>query len=146
MQGILQQAAGNGGGAQETWRRGLQFNLAPVALAQRFGQTLRTEQDAAELDAVIARYKRVLGTSDPVLDLVVGSAVAKGDMAAAEVAAASCVNYDGGSLYPSCMLFLGYDPMNKETPPQTPEGQKAFAGKSFEKLWNQITSISDIFS
>jgi Zn-dependent protease with chaperone function len=145
IQGMLQQVSGNGIDARVTYRRGLAMPLAPVHLAQQFGQTPHDATNAVELDAVVERYGKALGTSDPLLDLKVASAMAKGDTAAAEVAAARCSSYENGRLYSRCAGYLGYDPTNYATPAKTEEGKKAFIAKPLEKGLQSLKSLKDIF-
>lgn len=145
MQGILQQATGNSLVAQTLWYRGLQFDYASIDMARRWARGLPPERRAAEVPPVIERYARRLGTSDPLLDLTVLASLARGDEAAAETAAAQCVSYDNGRLYPACVASLGYDPLNKTTPAHTDVGRVAFAGKSFEKNFQWIKMLGSIF-
>jgi Zn-dependent protease with chaperone function len=145
MEGIVHLARGNGANAQAAWRRGLRSDYASLEMARRLGAAAPGTPEAAGLDALIARYARLIGTTDPVLDLVVEAAMAKGDVAAAEVAAAKCVTYDGGRLYPRCAAALGYNPMEKGVGAKTPEGIKAFAGKSMEKSFKDLLAITDVF-
>jgi hypothetical protein len=109
------------------------------------GPGVQASPAAPELDALLAHYQTLIGTTDPVLDLVVAAAVAKGDMATAEVAAARCVTYDGGRLYSRCAAMLGYNPMAKGESAKTPEGVRAFAGKSMEKSFRDLLAITSIF-
>lgn len=145
MQGLVQLTRGDSGGAQTAWRRGLRSDFASLGMARRLGDAVPAAAATGELDALIGRYNRLIGTSDPVLDLVVAAALAKGDVAAAEVAAAKCVTYDGGRLYPRCAAVLGYNPLIKGTSAKTPQGIKAFAGKSIEKSFRDLLAITDIF-
>jgi Zn-dependent protease with chaperone function len=145
MQGLVQLRKGDAGGAQTAWRRGLRSDYASLGMGRRLGDTVPGAAATGELDALIGRYKRLIGTTDPVLDLVVGAALAKGDVAAAELAAARCVTYDGGRLYPRCAGVLGYNPLAKGTSAKTPQGIKAFAGKSMEKSFRDLLAITDIF-
>ncbi len=144
MQGVLWRQGGDDNRAIQSWRNGLRSSLASVELGRELGRNPYVRGDAAMLDVIIAHYRTMLGTDDPVLDLQVAAAMARGDVATAEVTAARCVTFDNGSLYQSCVGFLGYDPLLKETPPKTPEGAKAFIGKSFAKtiqVWSSLTSL-----
>lgn len=145
MQGVVQAARGDAGGAQSAWRRGLRSDYASLGMGRRLGDAAPGAAGTGELDALISRYNRLIGTSDPVLDLVVAAALAKGDVAGAEVAAAKCATYDGGRLYPRCAGVLGYNPMAKGGSAKTPQGIKAFAGKSMEKSFRDLLAITDIF-
>ena len=145
MQGMLHAVDGDTGGAQGAWRRGLQSDFASVDMARSLGGTISGAPSQAELDALIARYVKLIGTSDPVLDLVVAAAVTRDDMAAAEVAAARCSTYANGELYPQCAATLGYDPMAKGQSAKTAEGKKAFATKGIEKSFRTMTSLAGIF-
>jgi Zn-dependent protease with chaperone function len=145
MQGLVQMTRGDAGGAQVAWRRGLRSDYASLEMARRLGDAAPGTPPTAEIDGLVSRYNRLIGTSDPVLDLVVAAAMAKGQVAAAEMAAARCVTYDGGRLYPRCAALLGYNPLVKGTPAKTPEGAKAFAGKSMEKSFRDLLSITEIF-
>ncbi|MDB5707005.1 MAG: hypothetical protein JWN66_4121, partial [Sphingomonas bacterium] len=145
MQGMLYAVDGDTGGAQGAWRRGLRSDFASVDMARNLGGTISGAPSQAELDALIARYAKLIGTSDPVLDLVVAAAMAREDMAGAEVAAAKCSTYANGELYPQCAANLGYDPMAKGQTARTPEGKKAFATKGIEKSFRSLTSLTGIF-
>jgi hypothetical protein len=145
MQGVLLAANGNAAGAEEAWRQGLRTDLPSIDAVQRWARGLTMAQRKAELPATVDRVGKLLGTTDPILDLVVGSAVGGGDTAKAELAAARCVGYEGGSLYPSCVFFLGYDPLDKATPAQSEEGRKAFAGLSFQKNFQPLINLVGSF-
>jgi hypothetical protein len=145
MQGLAQMTRGDAGGAQVAWRRGLRSDYASLEMARRLGDAAPGASATAEIAALVSRSNRLIGTSDPMLDLVVAAAMARGQVGPAEVAAARCVTYDGGRLYPRCAALLGYNPLVKETPAKTPEGIKAFAGKSMEKSFHDLLSITEIF-
>lgn len=145
IQGLLQQVSGKGGDARATYRRGLAMPLPPVVLAQQLAQTPHDASNAVELDTVVDQYGRALGSRDPVLDLMVASAMAKGDTAAAEIAAARCSTYDGGRLYSRCVGYLGYDPTDGFTPPKTLQGKKAFLTKPLMKGLQSLKSFKDLF-
>ncbi len=145
VQGMLYYATGDADNARRSWQNGLKSEYSRPVSAFYWVQTLTPEQQAAQLPAVIEHFSKTLGTSDVVLDLSVALALARNDVAGAETTAARCATYDGGRLYPRCILFLGYDPLNKDTPAQTPAGIAAFSGKVFEKSWSWLSAFHDIF-
>lgn len=145
IKGALLLIDGTTGDAQEAWRRGLRSDFASVDMAQDIDGTISGDGAVAERDTIVARYAKLVGTTDPVLDLVVSSAKARNDLVAAELAAARCSTHANGQLYPQCAAALGYDPMAKGQSAQTPEGRKAFAGKGIEKSFRSLKSLTGIF-
>lgn len=145
MDGLLRDLDGNRDGAMAAWRRGLSTSLPSVDVASRWAQGLPRERRAAELPPVIDRYRTILGVTDPILDLTVAAAMAKGDIAGAETRAAQCMNYRGGALYPKCVEYLGYDPSNKATPARTSEGVAAFQAKGMERGLQLLKPLGDLF-
>lgn len=143
LQGKLREANGNAPGARGDWQQGLRSRWASLELARSYAGTVPAEAGQGGLAYLVDRYGKALGTTDPILDLVVARKMAEGDVAGAEVAAGKCVSYEGGKLYLACSAALGYNPLDKETPAKTPEGKKAFAGKSLEKNLRGIFNFFD---
>ena len=147
VNGSAQRVAANTPGAIVSFDRGARSDFATVQMLQALGQTSGAANNAAELAALgplIARYGGLIGTINPILDVAVGQAVGAGNIALAETRAADCYSYDGGSLYPACVAFLGYDPLEKPGA-RTPEGQKAFSGKYVEKQLRPFKALSGLF-
>ncbi len=145
MEGLLRDMNGGQDAALQSWQRGVRTALPSIDIAGRWARGLPPERRGEAIPPVLARYKKLLGADAPVLDLAVGAAVGQGNIALAETTAAQCLVYNGGSLYPSCVQFLGYDPSNKDTPAQTDEGRKAFQNKSFEKSFSWMKNLGELF-
>ncbi len=131
--------------AQIAWRQAARADIPSLATAREYGWTVRGTPAQAELGSLATWYANLVGTSDPLLDLVVAADVAKGDTAGAETTAARCVVYNEGELYPSCALYLGYDPLQKTTPARTMAGQQAFATAQLQASLRKMTSLTKLF-
>ena len=132
--------------AREAWVRSALSTYPSIPGAQAASGELMAGAERVRDQAIVDHFGKVLGTTDPVMFLSVGADVARGDIAGAEVLAARCVGYNGGTLYAFCAQQLGYDPLQKGVSAKTPEGQKAFAGKSIEKsIGGWFSTLKDIF-
>jgi hypothetical protein len=114
----------------------------PIDLIRNLGQQYIQGGDAKEVQGFLQTYSRQIGSDLPVIELVVASAIARGDIVTAEMRSADCLGYENGSRYPLCAAALGYDPTSPGVEARTPEGKRAFQNaKGLPEIFNKWGSI-----
>jgi len=132
-------------GAVLDYDRSAKTDLATLDLMHKIVVEYAVTNNKHRIPEVYARYTKLIGTDLDFPDLAVADALIRGDQATAETKAADCLVYHDGTLWPTCEQLLGYDPTTPATPAKTPEGQKAFRDKSFDRTISSLTNLGGLF-